>query len=295
MPGTIFVSGGTAIANPFTVNFIPTSTNYRLFVDGCNYYEDFVVNQVPSVSTTGTIVWNSFTSSATTNSQFLTGNANVSKTLCTSTNPTLTTLGDWTYQTSMSFSVGIGVSVDSVQLFNQAGVPTTFTLSSFLTGCDGTALIGDLTFNGTNSTQVSAAVQRCLRNATSCNSDISCTFGSEGNFSLTSGAKHQPTIWWGLKKSTSILTLSNLSTFTTGPGFGVKVAGTRTYNWSELIQTTPCPNVTISATKTYPNNGSLSALLNTGTSDFNFLDVIGTTQLVFSTTTNTSPIVECCI
>jgi len=294
MPGTIFVNGGTAVTNPFNVTFVPTTTTYRLFLDDCATFEDFTIVPQNSVDQSGNVMWNSFVSTPTVDSQFLTGTANITKALCSTNTVSNSTLGDWTYQTSLSFSMGTGTSVTSVELYNQANIPTVFTLSSFLTGCAGTVLIGDLTFNGSNSSIVSAAIQTCLRNATGCNSDLSCNFSAEGTFLLATGAKHQPTLWWGLKKNTSVLTLSTAATFTASPGFGVKTAGTRTYNWTENVQNAPCPIIDSNATRTYPNNGSLAALLNTALCDFNFLSVVATPNFVFTSTTNTNPTVSCC-
>ena len=294
MPGTIFISGGTAISNPFNINFVPTNTNYRIFLDDCSTFEDFVVTQVNSTDQSGNVIWNSFVSTPTIDSQYLTGTANVSKILCTNTNSSPSTLGDWTYQTSLSFTLGTGQSITSVQLFNQSGAPTVFNLSSHLTGCSGTVLIADVTFNGSNSSIVSNSIQTCLRNAVGCDVDLSCAFSAEGSFLLATGAKHQPISWWGLKKGTSIMTRSDSTTFTASPGFGVKTPGTRTYNWIENIQNAPCPLIDGTATKIYPNNGSLSALLNTALCDFNFLSVVATPNMVFTSTTNTNPIIACC-
>lgn len=294
MPGSTLITSGTANTNPFSINFTPSANNYRVNITGCNVFKDFTIGHFDSQAINANVSWLNYSSYAVNNSQYLQGRASITKTVCTDTTTVdNNTFGDWTYQTTLSFTLTTGGSVVSVTLYKQDLTFTTFTLSSHLTGCGGTVNISDLTFNGTNSTDVANAVQNCLKNATSCNIDVSCSFGAEGNFTLSTGAKHNPTLWWGLKKSTSVLTTSS-TTFTTGPGFGVKLAGTRTYSWTELIQGSPCPTVNSTATKVYANNGQLSALLNLSNCDFNYLDVNNTPVTIFTTTSNLTPSVQCC-
>ena len=99
--------------------------------------------------------------------------------------------------------------------------------------------------------------------------------------------------WKGLKKSTSIATRSDSTTFTTGAGFGIYSAGTRTATGT-YTDTICTANVNSTWTKVYASNGPLIALVDSA-SDFNNIIPLGTSYTSFTTTTGTGPYtVSCC-
>lgn len=213
-------------------------------------------------------------------------------------NPAATALGttDWTYGTSLDFQLSSTLSVTSIVLYNQALAPTTVTLTGYLSGVAGTTTAPALVFNGSNGASVAAAIAICLNNFLGANGLASVSYATvENTFTIMTLAKKVTSgTWFGIKKSTSILTKSDSSTIPAGAGFGIMNPGTRTTN-TTYTATICTANVSSSWSRTYPSNGPLQSLVDSSASDFNNIVPLGTSYTTFPTITGAGPYsTSCC-
>lgn len=266
---------------------------YTVTSDTCSDSATITIN---NYTTPITVTWNSWEYIIPHDSSYLVPKASLTVAYCNSSDA-LVNYGttNWIYGTSISFSLGTGQSLTSVTLHDENFNPVTINLASYLVGCAATVSVGDLTFSGSNSTAVALAIKNCVNNYLLCaNGQVFCTFGTEGNFILSSTAKHVVnTSWIGIKKSTSFVTRSDSTVIPSGPGFGV-INGTGGTASGTYIALKCGTNINSVWTKVYASNGPLQSLLNATASDFNVIVPLSTAHNSFTSTTGTGPFTSSC-
>lgn len=292
-----YSAGGTPpTSNTFNTASIVAGSYTFIYSVTDGTCSDTATITINNYTTPVTVTWNSWVYIIPNDSSYLVPQASLNVAYC-NTNTALTNLGttDWIYGTSIAFTLGSSQSITSVTLHNQDLSPVTIVLANYLTGCAGTVVLGNLTFTGANSTTVCTAIQNCINNYLLCTGgEFYCTFGSEGNFTLSSKAKHVVnTSWIGIKKSTSYATRSDATNILAGGGFG-RINGTGGTASGNYTATKCSVSLNSNWTKVYATNGPVQALVDTTTSDFNAIVPLSTSYNSFTTTTGTGPFTSSC-